>query len=163
MAMILELLPEVGVATLRLGMSADEAVGAARELAFAPSDPDYGDAPGQVPCEHGESRTEFTLGFTKGALTDIHVHRFRIEDADVTVVLDGLDVFRTPSDELLERLEERGCAVEQNDDGVDTLPDLKVILSNESSYEYPMDEEGDPIYFDYALVTSVDFRGPRGD
>nr|WP_280521092.1 hypothetical protein [Streptomyces scopuliridis] len=27
----------------------------------------------------------------------------------------------------------------------------------------PMDEEGDPIYFDYALVTSVDFRGPRGD
>jgi hypothetical protein len=161
--MILELLPEVGVATLRLGMSAEEAVGAARELGFVPSDADYGDAPGQVFCEHAESETEFNLGFTKGALTDIHVYRFRNEDADVTVVLDGLDVFRTPSDELLERLEERGHTVEQNDDGVDTLPDLKVILSNESSFEYPMDEEGDPIYFDYALVTSVDFRGPRGD
>ncbi|MEU3302478.1 hypothetical protein ABZ729_22045 [Streptomyces sp. NPDC006678] len=163
MAMILELLPDVGVATLRLGMSADEAVGAAREQGCAPSDPDYGDAPGQVLCEHGESQTEFNLGFTKGALTDIHVYRFRIEDADVTVVLDGVDVFRTPSEELLERLEERGHMVEQNDDGVDTLPDLKVILSNESSFDYPTDEEGDPIYFDYALVTSVDFRGPRGD
>ncbi|MFF3689660.1 hypothetical protein [Streptomyces sp. NPDC002187] len=161
--MTLELLPEVGVATLRLGMSADEAVRAARELGFAPCDPDYGDGPGQVLCEHGESRTEFTLGFTKGALTDIHVYRFQVEDADVTVVLDGLDVFRTPSEELPERLEERGHTVEQNDDGVDTLPDLKVILSNESSFEYPMDEEGDPIHFDYALVTSVDFRGPRGD
>jgi hypothetical protein len=161
--MILELLPEVGVATLRLGMTADEADGAARELGFAPSDPDYGDAPGHMLCEHGDSQTEFNLGFTKGALTDIHVYRFRVEDADVTVLLDGLDVFRTPSEELLERLEERGHTVEENDDGVDTLPDLKVILSNESSFDYPMDEEGDPLYFDYALVTSVDFRGPRGD
>lgn len=161
--MILELLPEVGVATLRLGMSAAEAVGAARDLGFAPSDPDYGDAPGQVLCEHGQSQTELNLGFTKGALTDIHVYRFRVESADVTIVLDKLDVFRTPSEELLQRLEERGHTVEQNDDGVDTLPDLKVILSNESSFEYPMDEEGDPIFFDYALVTSVDFRGPRGN
>lgn len=114
-------------------------------------------------CEHGESGADFALGFTKGALTDIHLFRFRVEDADVTVVLDGLDVFRTPSEELLEHLGERGHTVEQNDSGVDTLPGLKVILSNESIFEYPMDEEGDPIYFDYVLVTSVDFRGPRGD
>ncbi|TLQ42526.1 hypothetical protein [Streptomyces marianii] len=144
-------------------MSADETVRAARELGFAPSDPDYGDAPGQVLCEHVESQTELNLGFTKGALTDVHVYRFRVEHADVAVVLDGLDVFRTPGEELLERLEERGHTVERNDDGVDTLPDLRVILSNESSLDHPMDEEGDPIHFDYALVTSVDFRGPRGD
>ncbi|MFD4114738.1 hypothetical protein ACFWSJ_14905 [Streptomyces niveus] len=161
--MILALLPEVGVGTIRLGMSAGEAVGAARELGFASSySPDLGEVPGQVLCEHGGSGTSLTLGFTKGALTDIHLYRFRVEDADVTVVLDGLDVFRTTSEELLERLAERGHAVEQNDSGVDTLPELKMILSNESSFEYPMDEEGDPIHFDYVLVTSVDF-GPRGD
>ncbi|MFF2779168.1 hypothetical protein ACFVU3_30270 [Streptomyces sp. NPDC058052] len=161
--MILELLPETGVATLRLGSSADEAVGAARALGFVLPDPDHGDSPGQVLCEHPESETDFTLGFTKGALTDIHVYRFRNEDADVTVALDGLDVFRTPSEELLDLLAERGHRVEQNDDGVDTLPDLRMILSNESSFEYPMDEEGDPIYFDYVLVTSVDLWSPRGD
>ncbi|MFG2174452.1 hypothetical protein ACGFMO_24365 [Streptomyces niveus] len=161
--MILPLLPGVGVGTLRLGMSAGETVGAAREMGFAPYGPDHREAPGQVLCEHGESGTDFTLGFTKGALTDIHLCRFRVEDADVTVVLDGLDVFRTPSEELLERIAERGHAVVQNDSGVDTLPDLKVILSNESSFEYPVDEEGDPVHFDYVLVTSVDFRGRRGD
>ncbi|MEV8352009.1 hypothetical protein ACFVTT_21870 [Streptomyces niveus] len=162
--MILALLPEVGAGTIRLGMSAREAVGAARELGFASSySPDHDEVPpGQVLCEHDGSGTSLTLGFTKGALTDIHLYRFRVEDTDVTVVLDGLDVFRTPSEELLERLAERGHAVEQNDSGVDTLPELKMILSNESSFEYPMDEEGDPIHFDYVLVTSVDF-GPRGD
>ncbi|MFJ4918378.1 hypothetical protein [Streptomyces sp. NPDC088725] len=162
-AMILELLPGAGVATLRLGMSAGEAVAAAREVGFTPSDPDIGDAPGQVLCGHEQSRTEFNLGFSKGALTDIHVYRFQVEDADVTVVLDGLDIFRTPEEELLENLENRGHTVEQNDDGVDTLPDLKMILSNESSFAYPMDGEGEPIYFDYVLVTSVNFFGPRGD
>lgn len=161
--MILELLPEVGVGALRLGMSVGEAVGAVRGMGFVPNGPDHGEAPGQVLCEHAGSGTDFTLGFTKGALTDIHVYRFRVEDAEVRVVLDGLDVFRTPTEGLLERLEERGHRVEQNDSGVDTLPELKVILSNESSFEYPVDEEGDPIHFDYVLVTSVDFRGPRGD
>ncbi|MFI1830739.1 hypothetical protein ACH41E_30520 [Streptomyces sp. NPDC020412] len=161
--MDLTLLPEVGVATIRLGMTANDAVGAARELGFVPSDADYGDAPGQVVCEHAASDSDITLGFTKGALTDIHIYRFRNEAADMRVTLDGLDIFRTPSEQLLERLEERGHRVEQNDDGVDTLPDLKVILSNESSFDYPSDEEGDPIYFDYALVTSIFFHGPRGD
>lgn len=160
--MILELLPGAGVATLRLGMSPAEGVRAARDLGFAPSDPDYGDAPGQVFCEHEQSRTAVNLGFAKGVLTDIHVHRFQVESADVTVVLDELDVFRTPAEPLLERLAERGHAVVQNDDGVHTLPGLKVILSNESSFEYPMDEEGDPVFFDYALVTSVDFGARMG-
>ncbi|MEV8346226.1 hypothetical protein [Streptomyces niveus] len=38
--MILALLPEVGVGTIRLGMSAREAVGVARELGFASYSPD---------------------------------------------------------------------------------------------------------------------------
>lgn len=155
--MILELLPKVGVGVLRLGMTLGEAVAAVRELGFVPLDPDGGGDMVlglQVLCEHTASETDVSLGFTKGALTDIHLYRFRIEDADVTVLLDGLDVFRTPSDELLGLLAERGHTVAQNDDGVDTLPDLDVILSNESSFDYPMDDEGDPIHFDYVLVTS---------
>jgi hypothetical protein len=125
--------------------------------------------PGQIDLSNDESGVSIVHGFTKGALSGVELFRFRNEDADVRVVLDGRDVFRTPSEELLERLEEQGHRVEQNDDGVDTLPDLKVISSNESSFEYPMDEDGsgdgdgDPIFFDYALVTSVDFPAPRGD
>lgn len=77
--MFLELLPEVVVATLRLGIYRPARRSGPRANWFAPSDPEYGDAPGQVLCEHEESQTEFNLGFTKGVLTDIHVYRFRVE------------------------------------------------------------------------------------
>lgn len=58
--MILELLPEVGVATVGLGMSAAEAVGGA------------------------QSQTKLSLGFTLGALTD------SVAPADRRVRLAGL-------------------------------------------------------------------------
>ncbi|MET9554344.1 hypothetical protein [Streptomyces sp. NPDC006645] len=175
--MDLELLPDTGVASIRLGMSVREAVQAGRAMGFLPDVDDVGDVgdtnggdggdsgaggngPGQVFLEHAGYDMEFTLGFTKGSLTDIEVWRFREEDADVRVVLDGLDVFRTPSPELLRQLAERGHTVEENDLGYDTLPELKMILTNHSSFEYPTDDEGHPLYFDYVLVTSLSFEGP---
>jgi hypothetical protein len=78
------------------------------------------------------------LGFTKHVLTHIEVWRFRNEEADVHVTLEGLDVFRVPSEELQERLEARGHTVEENDMGFDAVPDLKMIFSNASSYEYQL-------------------------
>ncbi|MFD4371829.1 hypothetical protein [Streptomyces sp. NPDC058486] len=159
----LTLTPLVGVSGMRLGMSVEQAVAAARAVGLVASGDDGGDAPGQVLCRHAGSDTRVGLGFVKGALVNIELYRFWVEDADVRVVLDGLDVFRTPGDELLERLAELGHRVELNDDDVDMLPDLKVILANESSYDFPVDDEGFPLCFDYVLLTSVLFHGPRGD
>lgn len=31
-------------------------------------------------------------------------------------------------------------------------------FANNSSYEYPVDEEGDPLYFDYVLITTGPVR-----
>jgi hypothetical protein len=160
--MILELLPKVGVASLRLGMSVDEAVGTARGLGFPPAGSYGGDTPGMVLCAHEGYRADLTLGFTKGRLTAIEVWRFRDEGADLRVVLDGLDVFRTPSDDVPARLAERGHVVEEDDLGFEAVPELGVIFANNSSFEYPMDEEGFPVHYDYVLVTSDDL-GPRGD
>ncbi|EST27111.1 hypothetical protein M877_17715 [Streptomyces niveus NCIMB 11891] len=70
--------------------------------------------------------------------------RFREEDADVRVTFDGLDVFRTPSRQLLRQFTERGHLVEEDDLGYETLPELKMILTNHSSFEYPTDDEGPP-------------------
>lgn len=160
--MELELLPDTGVGSIRLGMSVREAVQAGQATGFLPDvdDVNDGDEPGQVFLEHAEYDMEFTLGFTKGSLTDIEVWRFREEDADVRVTFDGLDVFRTPSRELLRQLTERGHSVEENDLGYETLPELKMIFTNHSSFEYPTDDEGHPLYFDYVLVTSQSFEGP---
>ncbi|WP_406276168.1 hypothetical protein OHT93_31585 [Streptomyces sp. NBC_00191] len=153
--MDVELLPHVGVATFRLGMSVEEGKRAARELGLPATRADAEAEPGQVLFTHDEFRMNFVLGFAKGELVNVEVWRFRNEDADVRVTLEGLDVFRTPSEELLQQLEERGHTAEENDLGFDALPDLKVIFANDSSYEYPVDEDGDPLYFDYVLVTSV--------
>lgn len=163
--MDLELLPDTGVASIRLGMSVGEAVRAGQAMGFLPDANDVNDMndgvePGQVFLEHAEYDMEFTLGFTKGSLTDIEVWRFREEEADVRVIFDGLDVFRTPSRELLRQFTGRGHSVEENDLGYETLPELKMIFTNHSSFEYPTDDEGLPLYFDYVLVTSLSFEGP---
>ncbi|MFJ4921821.1 hypothetical protein [Streptomyces sp. NPDC088725] len=151
--MELELLPHVGVARFRLGMSVEEARDAVRDWGLfrtVSSDP----VPGQIQLSNDESGLGVVLGFTSGALSGVELWRFTNEDADVRVVLDGLDAFRTPSEDLFEQLAERGHTIEENDPGFDGLPELKVILANESSYEYPMDEEGYLIYYDYVLVAN---------
>jgi hypothetical protein len=149
--MELELLPHVGVARFRLGMSVEEARAAVEEWGvFRTASSD--EEPGQIVLTHDAYELDVVLGFTKGALSGVELWRFRNEDADVRVLLDGLDVFRTPSEDLFEQLAERGHTVEENDLGFDALPELKVILANQSSYEYPVDEEGDPLYYDYVLV-----------
>ncbi|MFI9341182.1 hypothetical protein ACIG0D_07945 [Streptomyces sp. NPDC052773] len=149
--MELELVPHTGVGPFRLGMPVEEARAAVAEwgvLRTASSD----EEPGQIVLTHDAYELDVVLGFTKGVLSGVELYRFRNEDADVRVVLDGLDVFRTPSAELFEQLAERGHAVEENDLGFDALPELKVILANQSSYEYPVDEDGDPLYYDYVLL-----------
>ncbi|WP_428954876.1 hypothetical protein [Streptomyces sp. cg35] len=149
--MELELLPQVGVGPLRLGMSVEEARGAVQEWGLfqvVHSDPE----PGQILLKHGDSELNVMLGFTKGALSGVELFRFLDEDADVRVLLDGLDVFRTPSVDLFEQLGERGHTITEDDLGFDALPDLKVILANQSSHEHPVDEDGDPLYYDYVRI-----------
>jgi hypothetical protein len=87
-----------------------------------------------------------------GALSGVELFRFLDEDADVRVLLDGLDVFRTPSVDLFELFAERGHEITENDLGFDELAELKVVLANQSSYEYPVDEDGDPLYYDYVRL-----------
>ncbi|GGS52363.1 hypothetical protein [Streptomyces cinerochromogenes] len=151
--MELELVPHVGVGRFRLGMSVGEARAAVEEwgvLRTVAGD----EEPGQIVLTHDDSETDIVLGFGSGMLSGVELVRFRKEDADVRVLLDGLDVFRTPSEDLFEQLAERGHTIEENDLGFDALPELKVILANQSSYAYPVDEEGDPLYYDYVLVTT---------
>ncbi|MFD7503104.1 hypothetical protein [Streptomyces sp. NPDC059850] len=151
--MDIELLPHAGVASFRIGMHFDEAMAAAREWGTVANHPDER-PPGKFVVAHEEFRFTFVLIFRQDeSLNSIEVSRFRNEDADVRVLLEGLDVFRTPHEELQQQLEERGHPVEENDLGFDGLPDLNIILANTSSYEYPMDDDGDPMYYDYVLVS----------
>ncbi|MEU7277476.1 hypothetical protein AB0A69_01580 [Streptomyces sp. NPDC045431] len=151
--MNIELLPRDGAGPFRLGLSVEEARQTARELGHLTHRTEGNAEPGQIVLTHEESGFDLVLGFTRGLLSQVELWRFRNEDADVRVTLEAIDVFRTPHEELQQRLVDRGYAVEENDLGFDAVPDLGIIFANESSYEYPTDEEGDPLYYDYVLVS----------
>ncbi|MER8113849.1 hypothetical protein [Streptomyces sp. NPDC094031] len=148
----LELVPHVGVGPFRFRMPMGQARDAAAgwdvfRVAPAPG------APAQIHLTHDPSGLGVSLGFTKGALSDVEVFRFWQEEAGARVLLDGLDVFRTPSDDLRGRLAERGHAVGEDDGlGFDALPGLDVILAHESGHRHPVDEEGRPLHYDYVLL-----------
>lgn len=150
--MDIELLPHVGAGPFRLGMPVGEARQAAQDVGYLTPRGEEKAEPGQIVFTHEESGFDLVLGFTKGLLSHVELWRFRDEDADVRVTLEAIDVFRTPHEELQQRLVDRGHPVEENDLGFDAVPDLDIIFANESSYEYPTDEEGDPLYYDYVLV-----------
>ncbi|MFF7140712.1 hypothetical protein [Streptomyces sp. SID2888] len=158
--MDVEIQPHVGVGPFRLGMSFDEAMQIARRLGRVSHQPGGERPPGRFVVNLDDSAFQFVLSFPQdGTLTSVELWRFRAEDADIHVTFDGLDVFRTPSEQLVPRMEERGHSVVYDDDfGIHALPELKMSFANNSSYEYPVDEEGDPLYFDYVLITTGPVR-----
>ncbi|MER6027290.1 hypothetical protein [Streptomyces sp. NPDC001851] len=149
--MDVEIRPRIGAGPFRLGMPVGDARAAVAKWGlFRTLSSD--EEPGQIVLRQDRFAMDVVLGFTRGALSGVELVRFQHEDADVRVLLDGLDVFRIPSGDLFEQLAERGHIIEENDLGFDALPELKVILANRSSHAYPVDEEGDPLYYDYVLV-----------
>ncbi|MFF7357556.1 hypothetical protein ACFZA1_33780 [Streptomyces filipinensis] len=146
-----EIRPHAGVGPFQLGMPAAEVrdmVQRQRLLRAVPGD----ERPGRIVLTHDDARMDVVLGFTKGALSGVELFRFQNEDADVRVLFDGLDVFRTPSGDLLEQLAERGHAVEENDLGFDALPELNMILAHRGSHEHPVDAGAGPLPYDYVLL-----------
>lgn len=154
--MNVEIRPHIGVGPFRLGMPFDEAMEIARSLARVSHRPGAEQPPGKYVVNFDDSGFQYVLSFPEaGTLTSVELWRFQEEAADIHVTFDELDVFRTPSEELVERLEERGHAVSYDDDlGIHALPELKMSFADNSSFEYPVDEEGDPLYFDYVLVSA---------
>lgn len=147
-----ELLPHVGVADFRIGMPFDEAVRLGRRWGEVKvSGPTVQVETVKVPVLHRDF--DLTLLFDDGeTLGSIEVWRFHDEDADIQVTLEGIDVFRIPSDDLGDLLRARGHHVEEED--LFVVRDLDMIFGNESSFEYPTDDEGFPLYFDYILLTT---------
>ncbi|MFI9809124.1 hypothetical protein ACIHEJ_33050 [Streptomyces sp. NPDC052301] len=158
--MDVELLPHVGIASFPLGMPFDDVMTEARAWGRVEHSPAGGRPPGKYVVVNEPFDFEFVLLFEsaqKEVLTGIEVWRFRDESADIRFLLDGIDVFRTPSDDLPEVLQERGHEVGESDYGFDEVTDLAVRFANGSSFEYPVDEEGDPLYYDHVLVFDQDF------
>ncbi|WP_240979902.1 hypothetical protein [Streptomyces sp. HNM0574] len=146
-----EILPRQGIGPFTLGMTMENAAGAAAE--WAGTEVRLEDSGGdelKVPVRHPHFLA--VLVANEGTrLNAVIVRRFRDEDAPVRVLLNGTDVFRTPIEDLHSALEAQGHEL-QEEHGLEVL-DLGLIFSNESSFEYPEDDEGVPLYFDTVLLS----------
>ncbi|TGN79870.1 hypothetical protein E5083_09820 [Streptomyces bauhiniae] len=154
--MNVELIPHVGTASFRLGMPFDQAMTEAPAWGRVDHAPAGGRPPGKWVVLNEPYDFEFVLLFESERheeLTGIEVWRFRKESADIRFLLDGVDVFRTPSEDLVQLLESRGHEVVESDYGFDEVPALGLRFANNSSFEYPTDDEGDPLYYDYVLLS----------
>ncbi|MEU6115157.1 hypothetical protein ABZ840_11590 [Streptomyces sp. NPDC047117] len=151
--MQLDLNPPVGVGPLRFGMPITEAT----EAASAWGDVKVGDpAPGRTAFKVLIVHPEFEVVLMADdgkSLTAIEAWRFEHDEADVRVEFNGLDVFRTPARELVQRISDAGHEGDTSDEEVAVFPDLALLLSRETSREVPLDPYDDlPLYVHYALA-----------
>ncbi|MER6994456.1 hypothetical protein [Streptomyces sp. NPDC000410] len=158
--MDVEIQPHIGVGPFRFGMPFDEAMALGEGLGRISHRPGAERPPGKYVVNLDDSAFQFVLSFPQdGTLTAVELWRFRVEDADINVTFDGMDVFRTPSEQLVPQMEASAHSVVYDDDfGIHALPELKMSFANNSSFDYPEDAEGDPLYFDYVLVTTEPVR-----
>lgn len=151
--MQLNLNPPTGTGPLRFGMPIAEAA----EVASAwgevrVGEPAQGRTAFKVLIVHPEFEVVLLSDDGK-SLTGVEVWRFENEEADVHVHFDGMDVFRTPARDLIQRISEAGHEADTSDDEVAVYPGLALLLSRETSREAPLDpQDGLPLYVHYALV-----------
>jgi hypothetical protein len=149
--MDVQLRPHQGAGPFSLGASLDETQAIAESLEGARVERDVTSGGEEVRLFVRLPLFEYTIASTRGdVVNSVAVWRFTDETADVHVLLDELDVFRTPSDDLDEILRARYTITEEF---AFEVQDLAMIFANHSSYEYPEDEEGFPLYYDYVLVS----------
>ncbi|MFE1908904.1 hypothetical protein ACFW96_35345 [Streptomyces gardneri] len=83
------------------------------------------------------------------------------KETSTRVLLDGADVFRTPADELLRSLEERGLAAHGADGEDPFVPGLSLGFTRHTSQEVKRTESGLPVYFTSVLVGGTDYYAHR--
>ncbi|MFC9701403.1 hypothetical protein ACFTWD_11975 [Streptomyces sp. NPDC056943] len=152
--------PPRGVAPVRLGMTLDEAVAALSAWG----------APRVYPADAVRDfdlvSAEYDgIGFQAALERDHQVTAVTIwgpdedEDPDVQVLLDGLDVFRVPADEILAHAARKGWQVDNDDARAPYVPGVTLAFTRDTSQEVPRDENGLPVHFTSVLVADEKYRG----
>ncbi|MEC4016974.1 hypothetical protein [Streptomyces sp. H27-D2] len=90
-------------------------------------------------------------------LTAIELWRFDGDEPDVRVLLDGIDLFRTPAREVLRQQAERGRRVDESDPENAVIPDVTLAFTRDTGQEVPREPDGLPLYFTSILVANEEY------
>ncbi|MEU6931799.1 hypothetical protein AB0A05_21880 [Streptomyces sp. NPDC046374] len=145
--------PPRGAAPVRLGMTLDETVAVVSAWGVPRV------YPADAVRDFDLVSTEYDgIGFQAALERDHQVTTVAIwgpdedEDPDVQVLLDGLDVFRTPADEILAHAARKGWHVNNDDPRAPCVPGVTLAFTRDTSQEVPRDENGLPVHFTSVLV-----------
>ncbi|GAA3196796.1 MULTISPECIES: hypothetical protein [Streptomyces] len=90
-------------------------------------------------------------------VTAIELWRFENDAPEIRVLLDDVDVFRTPAREVLRQQSERGRTVDESDPESPEIPNLTLAFTRETGQDIPREKDGLPLYFTSVLVAGVDY------
>ncbi|MGA5065196.1 hypothetical protein ACPB9E_15710 [Streptomyces exfoliatus] len=151
--------PPRGVAPVRLGMTLDEAVAA---VAAWGTPRVY---PADAVRDFDLVSVEYDgIGFQAALERDRQVTAVTVwgpdedEGTDVHVLLDGLDVFRTPADEILAHVARKGWQVDDDDPRAPYVPGVTLAFTRDTSQEVRRYENGLPVHFTSVLVADETYR-----
>ncbi|MFI6693902.1 hypothetical protein ACIBLA_19500 [Streptomyces sp. NPDC050433] len=159
--MRIELNPPVGVGSLLIGMSLEDAVEACAVWGQVSVSRGSGDLPTVLAahprfqvvahCEDGSSVTAVEVWQPAPST--------RRDAPDIAVLFRGLDIFRTPARELLAQLAALGYRVANGESDRPSLPELTLGFTRDSGHEVPMEDDGLPLFFEAVLVARAGYYG----
>lgn len=76
---------------------------------------------------------------------------------EITVTFRGIDVFRTPALELLDRIREMGHDVLEADGDYPLVPRLTLGFTRTAGHDVPMADDDKPLYMQAVLVGPADY------
>ncbi|MGW7353122.1 hypothetical protein [Streptomyces sp. NPDC054784] len=151
--------PPHGITGFSTGMPAEEVKAAAAELGRVTVD-NEGSAVRfrsmQVAALHPQFEIVFSLDDGQ-TLTSSEVWIPRPGPDEITVRFRGIDVFRTPALKLVAQLERMDLTILHTERSSWMVPHLSLGLWRNAGHEVPLDTDGEPLYFQAALVGPTDY------
>lgn len=87
----------------------------------------------------------------------IEFWRFEGDEPDLRVLLDGVDVFRSLADDILQGYRSHGYQVDDSDLENPTVPGVTLGFTRETAQDVPRDSSGLPLHFTSVLVAPADY------
>lgn len=151
--------PPRGVAPVRIGMSYEQALSAAADWGAPRVSGPYAHTP-TVKIMVTRETLDIVVHLEDGEkVTAVELWRFESEEEfGGRVLLDGIDVFRTPARDVLRRQREMGRTVDETDPESPVLPGVTLAFTRETGKEVPVDpSDGLPLYFTSVLVADEQY------
>ncbi|WP_370349215.1 hypothetical protein [Catenulispora sp. EB89] len=157
--MLIELDPPTGITGFHFGMPAEEVKQAAAALGeVTVNDEGVAQEWAHMTVDIAHPQVDITLNLEDGkTLTSVNIFRPRPGPEEITVTWQGIDIFATRADEILDRIADAGHRIHDREFLFPLVPGLSLGFSRDPAGDddFPMDEETGVADFFLSVLTST--------